>query len=319
MRKSLFCTLDFHPETRRSLVDVYDAAHEHVLLAEDLKFECMWLGEHHFQNLGTIPNPSVLLASLARSTKHIRLGPAVAVLPMRNATLIAEDYAMLDVISGGRLNMGVGSGSQLVEYERMGVDFENRRKVFEETLSKLKAYWNNSNGSLTELNVHPVQRPTPPLYVATTSPDHAYHAGLQGDSLLTIVSPIAEDLSGLKRIIDAHSRGLFESEANCLDAEFVVTVFAHAAESNSEALATAALSIGRFVKLLSGQRVPNAEALCQAMVDRNTGLFGTVEQIAKQLDDYRELGVEHISFLNNFGGMESGRVQESIKHLGSVI
>lgn len=319
MRKSLFCTLDFHPEAQRSLVDVYDAVHEHVLLAEDLEFECMWLGEHHFQNLGTILNPSVLLASLARATKHIRLGPAVAVLPMRNATLIAEDYAMVDVISGGRLNMGVGSGSQFVEYARMGVDFENRRKVFEETLSKLKAYWSVSNGSQAELNIHPVQHPTPPLYVATTSPDHAYHAGRQGDSLLTLVTPMAEDLSGLERVIDAHCRGLSESEAKCLDAELVVTVFAHAAESNSEALATAALSIGRFLKLLSGQSVPNAEALCQAMVDRNTGLFGTAEQIARQLDDYRELGVEHISFLSNFGGMESSRVQVSIKHLGSVV
>lgn len=319
MRKSLFCTLDFHPEAQYSLVDVYDAAHEHILLAEALKFECMWFGEHHFQNLGTIPNPSVLLASLARATKHIRLGPAVAVLPMRNTTLIAEDYAMLDVISGGRLNMGVGSGSQLVEYERMGVDFENRRKVFEETLSELKAYWDTSNSSLAELNVKPVQRPTPPLYVATTSPDHAYHVGLQGDSLLTLVPPIAEDLSGLKRVIDAHSRGLSDSEANCPDAESVVTVFAHAAEANSEALATAALSTGRFVKLLTGQLIPNAETFCQAMVDRNTGLFGTAEHIAKQLDDYRELGVEHISFLSNFGGMDSGRVQESIKHLGSVV
>lgn len=319
MRKSLFWTLDSHPESQISIAELHEAAHRHAQLADALGFECLWVGEHHFYNVGTIPNPAVLLGSLARVTQKIRLGPAVAVLPLRDPILIAEDYAMVDIISGGRLNMGVGTGSQLAEYQGMGIEFETRREEFERRLEKLKSYWTSplcsSGGSL---NISPIQSPMPPVFIATTTPDRAYQAGKEGLSVLTIVSPAAENMTIVQRVMDAHAQGRSESEAPQSETEVVVTVLAHAAESEEEALSTAAVSLGRFLKAMSGNDVPDSEGLCRAMVARNTGLFGTADQIGEKLNQYRDLGVEHVSFLANFGGMSAAQVAKSIRLLAAA-
>ncbi|MBT5705807.1 MAG: LLM class flavin-dependent oxidoreductase, partial [Verrucomicrobia bacterium] len=316
MRKSLFWTLDSHPESTISIADLHEAAHQHAQLADTLGFECLWVGEHHFYNVGTIPNPAVLLGSLARVTQKIRLGPAVSVLPLRDSILIAEDYAMVDMISGGRLNMGVGTGSQLAEYQGMNIEFETRREEFERRLEKLTSYWSSpicaGEGSL---NISPLQEPMPPIFIATTTPDRAYQAGMEGHSVLTIVSPAAEDVTTVQKVMDAHARGRSESEAPQSETEVVVTVLAYAAESEEEALSTAAVSVGRFLKAMSGKDVPDPEGLCRTMGERNTGLFGTARHIGEKLRQYRELGVEHVSFLANFGGMSVAQVAKSIRLL----
>ncbi len=309
MRKSLFTTLDCHSETNRTIAESYDSVHQHAQLDDELGFNCLWVGEHHFfHGVGTIPNPAVLLGSLARSTRKIRLGPSVAVLPMRDATLIA----------GGRLNMGVANGSQPLEYQRMGIDFERRGEDFKQGLEKLKAGWTSADVGADSLNVRPIQAPMPPLFVATTTPEHAYLAGKEGFSVLTIVSHVDKDLATLQQVIEAHTKGVSDSDTTCSDAEVVVTVFAYAAESAEAALSTAAALAGRLLKVLSGRDVPDPVGLCRAMISRNTGLFGTTQQIAKQLDQYCKLGVEHISFFANFGGMSSEQVANSMRKLAAA-
>jgi alkanesulfonate monooxygenase SsuD/methylene tetrahydromethanopterin reductase-like flavin-dependent oxidoreductase (luciferase family) len=88
---------------------LYASWAEQVRAAEAHGYEAVWLTEHHFRPFGgMMPNPQLLLASLAASTGRIRLGTAVSILPLHHPVRIAEDMAMLDVISGGRLNVGVG-------------------------------------------------------------------------------------------------------------------------------------------------------------------------------------------------------------------
>jgi alkanesulfonate monooxygenase SsuD/methylene tetrahydromethanopterin reductase-like flavin-dependent oxidoreductase (luciferase family) len=319
MRKSLFSTLDSHSESGLTAADLHEAVHQHAQLADTLGFECLWVGEHHFFNIGTIPNPAVLLGSLARVTKNIRLGSAVAVLPLRDPILIAEDYAMVDMISGGRLNMGVGTGSQLGEFQGMGIEFETRQEEFERRLEKLQSYWSSPlcEGERS-LNISPIQKPMPPVFIATTTADRAYQAGKEGHSVLTIVSPAAEDLTTVQKVMDAHAQGLSKAEAPHAEAEVVVTVLAHAAEIEEAAMSTAGVSLGRFLKAMSGNDVPDPDGLCKAMVARRTGLFGTAEQIGESLNQFRDLGVEHVSFLANFGGMSSEQVAKSIRLLADA-
>jgi len=69
-------------------------------------------------------------AAVAARTSRLRVGPAVGVLPYRDPVFVAEDYALVDLIFGGRLTMGVGYGSQTVEFAELGADFENRRRSF---------------------------------------------------------------------------------------------------------------------------------------------------------------------------------------------
>ena len=84
---------------------------EQVQWAERLGYECFWFGEHHFDFHGVIPSPPVLMSVAARSTEKIRIGIAVSLLPYRNPLFTAEEYAMVDVMSGGRLDFGVGRGT----------------------------------------------------------------------------------------------------------------------------------------------------------------------------------------------------------------
>jgi len=141
MLRSLFWLLDHHPDTGESLAELHATALEQASLADRLGFTSLWLAEHHFHALGTAANPAVVLSALAQRTQRLRLGPAVSVLPLRNPIQVAEDYALVDLLSGGRLNMGVGTGSQPLEFAGFGADFEGRGKLFDENLAVLRSRW----------------------------------------------------------------------------------------------------------------------------------------------------------------------------------
>lgn len=90
---------------------------EQVELAEEVGWESFWFTEHHFLRYGgTIPNPAVMLSAAATRTSRIRLGPCISILPLRHPLQTAEDYAMVDVISGGRLDFGIGLGNTDLDY-----------------------------------------------------------------------------------------------------------------------------------------------------------------------------------------------------------
>src|SRR5690349_24881906 len=91
--------------------------------------------EHHFLGYGgMVPNPAVLLAAAAARTSKIRLGPCIAILPLRHPLSIAEDYAMVDAISGGRLEFGIGSADTELAYRVFDVARDTHRERFEEAV-----------------------------------------------------------------------------------------------------------------------------------------------------------------------------------------
>lgn len=319
MRKSVFWTLDYHPELGQSLAEIYRNTQQHAKLADELGYHGLWVAEHHFHNIGSIPNPAVLLSALAKSTKNLRLGPAISVLPFRNASYIAEDYAMVDLISDGRLNMGVGIGNSQEEFDQAGINFEQRRTSFEKRLLELKALWSSPyNISMNSLNVRPKQSPCPPIYISTVTPERAFKAGKSGDSVLTIVPPSASDLSGLKAVIDAHNVGLSESSFDISNAELVTTVYAHSAETESEALTTGSNALNTFIKTGSGNDLPNPSEFCNNAIANNAALIGTSTKIAEQITQYQDIGVKHLSFLANFGGMSSEQITTSLIELAKA-
>lgn len=110
MKFGMFVIGDFHWEANQTLGDYYNHVLEQVRWAEELGYESFWFGEHHFDFCGVIPSPPVMMSVAAAQTSRIRIGVAVALLPYRNPILTAEEYAMVDVLSGGRLDFGVGRG-----------------------------------------------------------------------------------------------------------------------------------------------------------------------------------------------------------------
>lgn len=148
-------------------------------LAEALGFDSVWFTEHHFAVHGLCSGITPLLAAVAQRTKRIRLGAAVHVLPFWNPVRLAEDLAVVDILSNGRLEFGVGTGYRLEEFRGFGVSPEQAKLMGRECLDAVLALWSGKpvtfEGQTVKLkNVAacppPLQQPHPPVWHAGNSP-----------------------------------------------------------------------------------------------------------------------------------------------------
>src|SRR3546814_4677647 len=150
-----------------------------VMRADELGFDFAWIAEHHFSNsYGIMPDVFVYAGHLAALTKRIRLGTGVVTLPLADPVRVVENAAFVDVLSGGRMAVGLGSGYRAYEFEGFGRDFEARRDVQEEALPLLLDLFNRRKADFAgrhfrvkidgdyEIFPHPIQSPHPPLYLA---------------------------------------------------------------------------------------------------------------------------------------------------------
>src|SRR5438046_10757280 len=108
--------------------EVYAHALEEARLADELGFEAVWLAEHHFSSYGICPSLAVLAAAIARETRRVRLGTSVVVAPFAHPLRIAEEWAMVDILSGGRLEFGLGAGYQPKQFRGLGVSLVKKRE-----------------------------------------------------------------------------------------------------------------------------------------------------------------------------------------------
>ena len=173
-----------------------------ALEAERLGFHSAWIGEHHFSTLGVLSCPDLVLAYIAARTQRIRLAPAVTVLPLHHPIRVAEQWASLDLLSGGRVDFAAGRGYDRREYAPLGVDFDRNQAIFEEGMAIVQRLWADAapyshagahyrfdNISITP---HPVQQPIP-SYVASFSAPSIELAARLGCGL--IVAPFAAAMS----------------------------------------------------------------------------------------------------------------------------
>jgi len=159
-----------------------NGALKHAVRCEELGFDYVWFAEQHFTNYGYSPNPLMLAGIVAARTSRIRVGTAVVALPLWNPIRLAEDVALVDIISNGRLDVGIGKGYQHIGFRGFNVEREERSGLFEETLDFLVQAWttNDSQFSGEHLNFpngvnvfpKPFQRPHPPIWAAVTSSDN---------------------------------------------------------------------------------------------------------------------------------------------------
>ena len=158
--------------------EIYQNAIDQVRLADDLGFDYVVAAEHHFSSYGFLPNPLMLISTLAQHTKRVRFSTAVVVLPLRNPIQIAEEIAMLDHLTNGRLEVGFGTGYQEYEFQRFQQSLEENRLKFEEcldiigsALSKAPFSHEGHYYQIPETTIlpRPLQQPHPPFWRATTS------------------------------------------------------------------------------------------------------------------------------------------------------
>ncbi len=179
------------------VTEFYRRMFEQMEELDRLGFDHVWVTEHHFGEYGgTISHPPTFLSAVARATKRIRLGVAINVLPLHNPLEVAESYAMLDVISNGRVEFGLGKGSEPSEYKRSGVRQEEATVRMKEGTEVLLQAWSdqpvNFRGEFFRYeNVRvlpkPAQRPHPPVWVGCARSEDSFRwAGENGFNLMTL-------------------------------------------------------------------------------------------------------------------------------------
>ncbi|NUU24000.1 MAG: LLM class flavin-dependent oxidoreductase [Streptomycetaceae bacterium] len=172
--------------------DPYRETFELARIAEASGFTSVTIGHHHFMP-GNLSDPLTFLAAVAARTDTLRVGTGIFQLPVHHPVRVAEQVALIDQISGGRVSLGVGMGWWPLEYEVHGSEFRRRGARMEEALKILRHVWTTENAawdgpfwSFPELTVHPrpVQRPHPPLWVAGVADVAVDRAARLGDAWL---------------------------------------------------------------------------------------------------------------------------------------
>ena len=177
MDVGLFFAFRNPPPWRRPAADVYADAIEQARLADELGFDGVWLGEHHFTDDGFDPSPMTLAAAVAVVTRRVQIGTHVLLLPQHHPVRLAEAATVVDILSNGRLILGMGLGYRPPEFDAMGLDYADRGDLMDECLEVLVQCFTEDSFSYegrhfrlhdVAVSPKPVQRPMPRLVLGGT-------------------------------------------------------------------------------------------------------------------------------------------------------
>ena len=178
----------------KSSDEIFARGTEIAQAADRLGFESIWCAEHHFSTYGYLSRPLMYATHLAAKTERIRVGSAVVVLPLHHPLIVAEEIATADLLSGGRLDVGLGRGYQPYEFARLGHTLDESRARFEEGVDiLLRAFkgepfsYDGAYYRFEETSVFPVpvQKPHPPIWVVGQSPESIVATARRGFNLVS--------------------------------------------------------------------------------------------------------------------------------------
>lgn len=170
-------------------------------LAESQGFDACFFGEHHQDKDGFLPSPLIVATAVAAQTRRLHVGTSVILLPLHHPVRVAEDVTTLDLVSKGRVILGVGVGYQASDFQAFGVPMEHRAALFEEGVQIIRQCWSGEPFSFhgthyTLDNVHirpkPYQTPAPPLWIGASVPAAVRRAGRLGDAFVATPSTTLE-------------------------------------------------------------------------------------------------------------------------------
>jgi alkanesulfonate monooxygenase SsuD/methylene tetrahydromethanopterin reductase-like flavin-dependent oxidoreductase (luciferase family) len=176
----VFGLFDWVDRSDDDLAATYEQRLRMAEFADRAGYWCYHVAEHHGTPLGMAPSPSVFLGAVAQRTARLRFGPLVYILPLYNPMRLAEEVCMLDQLSRGRLELGIGRGSSPWELEMLGVDVAQTRDMYAEGLKifltaltegQVTAEGRYYTLRAARLELHPYQCPYPPLWYPTSNPD----------------------------------------------------------------------------------------------------------------------------------------------------
>jgi alkanesulfonate monooxygenase SsuD/methylene tetrahydromethanopterin reductase-like flavin-dependent oxidoreductase (luciferase family) len=294
-------------------------------LAEALGFHSIWLPESHFEPAGACPSPLLLLAAAAARTSRLRLGTTSYLLSVRHPVHVAEEVAVLDRLSGGRVLLGVGRGFRRSLFSTFGVSAAEKRDRFESTLETVLRAWRGESlgtprpdtgsekGTPVRVSPEPVQKPHPPVWVAAFGPKALEQAGRLG--LPYLASPM-EPIDRLVENYQRHRAALREPKQDCLAVPVIRTLFVSRNRERICAVREALSEQARAVVDRLGERFSR---LADATVD-DWALVGNPEEVTEAVQRYRErIGLSHLIARAQVPGADQVEIEDSIRLLAEHV
>lgn len=292
----------------------FDATIQESERAEAMGFDSVWLGEHHNHAL-LYPTPLIGLAAIASRTRRVRLGTGVLLLPLYHPVAVAEEGAMVDMISGGRLILGLGAGYAPEEFAAFGVSTKERGSRLEEGASLLHRLWTQTRVShaglhyqVTDVTIgpRPVQQPRPPIWFAGWVEPAIRRAARLGDAWLGGPSATLDEVATCVRLF-RQSRQQAGQSIGSLGVALMRYVFV--ADSLEKAYATVGDATMRIFEN-SYFRWPHpvvkrpGGALTIERLAANRFIMGSASQCREEIERFRqELGLTHLICRVSFPGV----------------
>ncbi|HXP76042.1 MAG TPA: LLM class flavin-dependent oxidoreductase [Stellaceae bacterium] len=345
MKFGYFTLSDNHYESNprdanRFVADILDE----TVYADELGYHSAWIGEHHFNSLGVLSCPDLVLAHAAARTKRIRLAPAVTVLPLHNPIRVAEQWATLDLLSGGRVDWAAGRGYDRREYEPFGVSFDDNQAIFEEGLALVRRLW---SAGATRISHHgkyyrfedvritpqPLQKPIP-SYVGSFSRPSVELAARLGCGLVVAPFAAAMTFGGLKQVAELYHECC--AKAGTKPGRLMCSYFTHFADTPAEEAAQRARQIRYYRECVipafpsDPKTAPPSYRYFIAMVERlqnvkpedlteNSVLLGSPARITETLKKVEAAGFDEVILYFNVGLKPHGQVKDEMARFMSEV
>lgn len=318
MEFGLFTVFDNYKEKLgRSHEDLLHQVLDQTVLADELGYDSVWFAEHHFSEYGILTTPPLLLATAAERTKNIRLGVSIVTLPFKNPIQVAEDYALLDVLSNGRVNLGMGSGYLPHEFSGFGIDGKDKAHRFNDALAVIEKAWTGQKFSHegpyyqysdVKLKVLPKQKQVP-LWIGALSDRGSKYVGKMGYNIMGVPYVASSSIAELKQIIDGYKAARHEAGHDTpRSVNIPLALHTFVAKTREEAERVAK----EHVNLYLDTRQYGRSAKFEDLEAREQLLIGTPEDVIKRMKKYEEAGCTHMMMLMNFGGLPHKEVMKSI-------
>ncbi|MBF6561322.1 MAG: LLM class flavin-dependent oxidoreductase [Candidatus Binataceae bacterium] len=339
MKFSLLYLPTYRPELNGSVARFYGDMLDEIEFADQNGFNSVWFAEHHFyQYGGVIPSVPVIAAAAAQRTRRLRIGSSVALIGLNDPVRVAEEFAMLDNLSGGRVDFGIGRAFQNIEYEAFEVPMDESRARFDEAHEIILKAWadgpvNHAGRFRTLKNVDvipkPVQRPHPPIYVACImTPESFAFTGGRGYNLMYVpyVGSAEDGAARVKSYRDA----LGSAGHDLATHDVMMCLHTFIGESPRHARDYPRPYLTNYFELAAAaNRVDAQSAQYQGYAGLgkvfkhihenydfmypNQVIFGDPEQSLARIAHYEAMGATHISLITNFGGMPHAEIMRSLE------
>jgi alkanesulfonate monooxygenase SsuD/methylene tetrahydromethanopterin reductase-like flavin-dependent oxidoreductase (luciferase family) len=318
-----------HPGHSYDIQRVYADYIEDSMLAEEMGFDFAWFGEHHSTPDDWTPAPLLPMTYLAAKTRRIRLGTSIICLPFHHPLRVAEDVAVLDILSGGRIDLGIGVGSQLEEFEMFGIDPKERVARTWESIDLIRRCFTDDwgfehhgkfyNTGPVKLNARPVQK-NMPTWLGGLGPRNIQRAAERGMHLMA---------GGSKELSDMYDQAIVAAGRNPADLFQGPLTMVSIAPTEDRAFAKAADGFCYFMNFYTQRRqIPGHEMptfnvvpeMLRGLVNDPRNPFpmvvGTPERATEKLLAIRNGAcgrVTHLPLAFRHAGMDTAAARESME------